>query len=137
MKKIVLISCVSKKGQRKTKAIDLYESPLFVKSLAYGKKLNPDNIYILSAEHHLLDLNTEIEPYDRTLNKISKTDRTNWGKRVVEQLQEVADIRKDIFIILAGQNYLTPIRNCLTNVELPLNGKKIGERLQFLTNELK
>lgn len=137
MKKIVLISCVSKKGSRKTKAKDLYESPLFVKSLAYGKKLNPDNIYILSAQHHLLDLDTEIEPYERTLNKMSKNDRTNWGKRVIEQLQKVADIKKDKFIILAGQNYLTPIQNCLTNIDLPLNAKKIGERLQFLTNELK
>jgi hypothetical protein len=137
MKKIVLISCVSKKGNRKTKAKDLYESPLFVKSLTYGKKLNPDNIYILSAQHHLLELDTEIEPYDRTLNKMSKYDRTIWGKRVIEQLQKVADIKKDKFIILAGQNYLTPIQNCLSNIDLPLNGKKIGERLQFLTNEIK
>ena len=137
MKKIVLISCVSKKGNRKTKAKDLYESPLFVKSLVYGKKLNPDNIYILSAQHHLLDLDTEIEPYDSTLNKMSKNDRINWGKRVVEQLQKVADIKKDKFIILTGQNYLTPIQNYLTNIDLPLIGKKIGERLQFLTNELK
>lgn len=137
MKKIVLISCVSKKGNKKTKAKDLYESPLFAKSLAYGQKLNPDNIYILSAQHHLLDLDTEIEPYNRTLNKMSKNDRTNWGKRVIEQLQKVSDIKKDKFIILAGQNYLIPIQNSLTNIDLPLNGKKIGERLQFLTNELK
>lgn len=137
MKKIVLISCVSKKGSRKTKAKELYESPLFAKSLAYGQKLNPDNIYILSAQHHLLDLDTEIELYNRTLNKMSKNDRTNWGKRVIEQLQKVADINKDKFIILAGQNYLTPIQNSLANIDLPLNRKKIGERLQFLTNELK
>ena len=137
MKKIVLLSCVSKKGNQKTKAKDLYESSLFTKCLAYGQKLKPDDIYILSAKHHLLDLDTEIEPYNLTLNKMSKSDRTNWGKKVIEQLQKVADIEKDKFIILAGQNYLTPIQNSLTNIETPLNGQKIGERLRFLTNELK
>lgn len=137
MKKIILISCVSKKGDKKTKAKDLYESPLFVKSLAYGQKLNPDKIYILSALHHLLDLDTEIEPYNLTLNNMTKSEKTNWGKIVIEQLQKIADIKNDKFIILAGQNYLTPIQKCLTNIETPLNRKKIGERLQFLTNQLK
>lgn len=137
MKRIVLISCVSKKGNRKTKAKDLYKSPLFTKSLAYGQKLKPNNIYILSAQHHLLDLDTEIEPYNRTLNKMSKKDRTKWGEEVIEQLKKVANIKKDKFIILAGQNYLTPIQGSLTNIESPLNGLKIGERLRFLTNELK
>lgn len=137
MKKIVLLSCVSKKGNQKTKAKDLYESPLFTKSLAYGQKLKPDDIYILSAKHHLLDLDTEIEPYNLTLNEMPQNDRTNWGKKVIEQLQKVANIEKDKFIILAGQNYLTPIQNSLTKIETPLKGLKIGERLRFLTNELK
>jgi len=137
MKKIILISCVSKKGDKKTKAKDLYKSPLFVKSLAYAQKINPDKIYILSALHHLLELDTEIEPYNLTLNNMTKSNKTNWGKIVIEQLKKVADIKNDKFIILAGQNYLAPIQNCLTNIETPLNGKKIGERLQFLTNQLK
>ena len=51
MKTIVLISCVSKKKAQKAKAEELYESPLFVKSLAYAKSLKPDSIYILSAKH--------------------------------------------------------------------------------------
>ncbi|MCK9561642.1 MAG: hypothetical protein M0R02_02860 [Bacteroidales bacterium] len=137
MKKIVLISCVSKKGNNKTRAKNLYKSPLFIKSLAYGQKLNPDKIYILSALHHLLDLDTEIEPYNLTLNKMTKSEKENWGKKVIEQLQQVSDIKKDTFIVLAGQNYLTPIQNSLTNIETPLNRKKIGERLQYLTNQLK
>lgn len=137
MKTIVLISCVSKKGNKKTKAKDLYESSLFKKSLAYGQKLNPDKIYILSAFHHLLDLDTEIEPYDLTLNNMTKNEKTTWGKVVIEQLQKVSDIKNDKFIVLAGQNYLTPIQNSLTNIDTPLNGKKIGERLQYLNNQLK
>lgn len=126
-----------KRGTRKTKAKYLYKSPLFIKSLAYGQELNPDKIFILSALHHLLDLDTEIEPYNLTLNNMTKSEKTNWSKIVIEQLQKVSDIKNDKFIILAGQNYLTPLQNCLTNIETPLNGKKIGERLQFLKNQLK
>lgn len=56
MKRIVLISCVSKKRNVKSKAKDLYKGPLFTNSLAYGQALKPDKIYILSAKHHLLNL---------------------------------------------------------------------------------
>ena len=131
MKTIVLISCVAKKKTQKAKAEELYESPLFVKSLAYAKTLKPDSIYILSAKHHLL------EPYNTTLNTMNKQERTAWGKEVIAQLQQVADVKKDKFIILAGQNYLTPLQGALKHIETPLEGKKIGERLQYLSNKLK
>ena len=51
--------------------------------------------------------------------------------------EAVADVKKDKFIILAGQNYLTPLQGALKHIEIPLEGKKIGERLQFLSNKLK
>lgn len=75
MKKIVLISCVSKKGNKKAKAKDLYMSSLFINSLAYAYSLNPDKIFILSALHHLLDLDQEIEPYNVTLTRLPKERR--------------------------------------------------------------
>jgi len=42
MKKIVLISCVKTKLDRKAKAKDLYSSDLFKKNLEYAKLINPD-----------------------------------------------------------------------------------------------
>lgn len=151
MKRIVLISCVSRKGKTKAKAKDLYKGPLFTNSLAYGISLKPDKIFILSALHNLLDLDEEIEPYDVTLSYISpdKKDKkpnlkvlTNseaklWGEKVIEQLSKVADIKKDTFIILAGQSYIKPIQKELTNIVEPLNGLKQGERVKFLASKLK
>lgn len=150
MKRIVLISCVSRKGKTKAKAKDLYKGPLFTNSLAYGISLKPDKIFILSALHNLLDLDEEIEPYDVTLSYISpkKKDKkpnlrvlTNseaklWGEKVIEQLSKVADIKKDTFIILAGQSYIKPIQKELTNIVEPLNGLKKGERVKFLASKL-
>ncbi len=151
MKRIVLISCVSRKGKTKAKAKDLYKGPLFTNSLAYGISLKPDKIFILSALHNLLDLDDEIEPYDVTLSYISpdkKNKKPNlkvltnseaklWGEEVVEQLSKVSDIKKDTFIILAGQSYIKPIQKELTNIVEPLNGLKQGERVKFLASKLK
>lgn len=151
MKRIVLIACVSRKGKTKAKAKDLYKGSLFTNSLAYGISLKPDKIFILSALHNLLDLDEEIEPYDVTLSYISpdkKDKKPNlkvlttsesklWGEKVIEQLSKVADIKKDTFIILAGQSYIKPIQKELTNIVEPLNGLKQGERVKFLASKLK
>ena len=84
MKTIVLISCSAQKAKEKSKAEDLYISPLFKKSLVYAKTLTTtDNIYILSAKHHLLPLDKVIAPYDVSLQKdiTKKEDRTKWEKK--------------------------------------------------------
>lgn len=136
MKTIVLISCVSKKLDKKAKARQLYQSPLFIKSLKYAESLNPDEIYILSAQYHLLALDTQIDPYNQTLNEMNKLERNIWGKKVVSQLREVADLNNDNFILLAGRNYIEPLKSHLKNLNCPLEGMRIGERLQFLTENI-
>ncbi len=144
MRIIVLISCVSKKGNNKAKAKNLYTSALFKYSLAYAYSLHPDKIFILSALHHVLDLETEIEPYDVTLCNVPKhkrkaglkvlnsEEKNEWGNQVIDQLSKYADLKNDNFIILAGQEYIKPIINKITHIELPLNGLRYGERLKFL-----
>lgn len=115
MKRIVLISCVSRKGKTKAKAKDLYKGPLFTNSLAYARSQKPDKIFVISALHHVLDLEQEIEPYDVTLSYLSpkkKAEKPNpkvltkqeaiyWGQKVIAQLSKIADLKKDKFIILA------------------------------------
>ena len=149
MKRIVLISCSNKKQDRKSKAKDLYVSDLFKKSLAYAQKLNPDKIFILSALHHLLDLDKEIEPYNVTLSYVSPKNRktglkiltskekVEWGEKIVEQLKKEADIEKDTFIFLSGQEYIKPIVKSIKNYEDILNGLRQGERKKFLNGVLK
>ena len=68
---------------------------------------------------------------------MNKQERTAWGNEVITQLKKVANVGKDKFIILAGKNYLTPIKAALKHIETPLEGMKIGERLQFLSEQLK
>ena len=143
-KKIILIACVSQKGDKKAKAKDLYISQLFKSSLAFANKQNPDKIFILSALHHLLDIDQEIEPYNVTLSSVPKAKRkpglkiltseekVNWGKKVVEQLSKQTDLQNDEFMVLAGQEYIKPIINSIPHFQNPLNGLRQGERVKFL-----
>ncbi len=143
-KKIVLIACVSQKGDNKTKAKDLYISQLFKSSLMYAQSLKPDKIFILSALHHLLHLDTEIEPYDVTLSSVPKhkrkeglkiltsTEKKEWGKKVIEQLSKETDLQNDEFIFLAGQQYIKPLTTSIHHYKNPLLGLGQGKRLKFL-----
>lgn len=146
MKQIILIACVSRKGDKKMKAKDLYRSSLFKSSLAYAYKLNPDKIFILSALHHLLDLDKEIEPYNVTLSNVPKekrkaglkildsAEKKEWGKKVIEQLSKQTDLKNDNFIVLAGQEYIKPIIDSISHLTNPLKGLRQGERVKFLND---
>ena len=132
MQTIVLISCATKKKTLRTRAEELYESPLFVHSLRYARTLNPDKIFILSAKHGLLDLEREIEPYDVTLSKMSASQVREWARGVLEQLRKCADLRRDRFVILAGNRYRKYLLPHLASCEVPLKGLGIGKQLQYL-----
>jgi len=132
MRRIVLISCVSKKLSEKSKAKDMYISTLFKLNLAYAKKLNPDAIFILSAKHGLLDLDTKIDPYNITLNNMSSNQRKTWADGVAKQLEGRTDLQKDHFIFLAGQNYRKYLAPHIASCEIPLEGLSIGKQLQHL-----
>lgn len=137
MVKIVLISCVSKKLNHKSKAQDLYVSPLFQKNLRYAKSLNPDKIFILSAKYGLLKLDEEVEPYDKTLNKMSSNEIKGWANSILNQLQKGSDLNKDEFIFLAGNNYRKFLLPHIRNYKIPMLGLAIGKQLKWLTEKIK
>ena len=144
---IILISCASKKHSTKMQAKDLYNSVLFKSSLEYANSIKHDKIYILSAKHHLLDLETQIEPYDVTLSYISPKSRKSdliilnneqkklWGNTVISQLNKVSDIENDIFIILAGREYIEPLEKSIKNIDNKLRGLRNGERIKWLKDK--
>jgi len=133
MAKVVLISCVSKKLPNKSKARDLYISPLFKKSLQYAESLKPDRIFILSAEYGLIKLNQQISPYDKTLNKMHTSEIKQWADSLLNQLKRTADLENDRFIFLAGNNYRKFLLPHIKYYKIPMEGLGIGKQLQWLT----
>lgn len=142
-KRVVLISCVSKKvpGEERVPARDLYISPLFKKAWAYAEKvIQPDAIYILSAEHHLLSPEAEVAPYNKTLNTMNAAERKEWAKVVKSQMIDAGlDMEHDTFFILAGKTYYQYLlgEGGIRNAELVYEGcKGIGYILKFLTSKI-
>ena len=132
IKTIVLVSCVKKKRGHKVAAEDLYVSPLFRLNLAYAKSLEPDAIYILSAKYGLVPLERQIEPYEVTLNTMPDRDVRIWADHLLDQLQTVANLRQDRFVLLAGGRYRKYLVSHLRHVETPLAGLPIGKQLRRL-----
>jgi hypothetical protein len=132
MKKIVLISCVSKKLDCRARAKDLYVSPLFRHNLTFARKLSPDKIFILSAKYGLLDPERFIEPYERTLNDMPERELRRWAEKVLADLRKEVDLGKDRVIFLAGIKYRKYLIPAIKNYEIPLEGLPIGKQLSFL-----
>ena len=139
MAKIVILSCTKSKTDHRAPAQELYSaSPMFKKTLEYGKSLEPDKMFILSAKHHLVPLNKELDPYDKTLKEMPKDEKEKWGEETMKQMKSKGlDLNKDKFIFLTGSEYLKPFRNYITNLETPMEGRRLGERLKWLNSQIK
>jgi hypothetical protein len=140
MAKIVLLSCTKSKTPYEAPAQELYSaSPMFQKTLEYGKTLKPDKMYILSAKHYLVDLNQKLKPYDLTLKDFNKEEKEKWGAEVYREMkQRGIDPNKNQFIFLAGNEYIKPLLKYIpeSNIETPMGGKRFGERLKWLNSQL-
>lgn len=134
-KKIILISCVSKKSKNREKARNLYTSSLFKLNLKYAQSLNPDKIFVLSAKYGLLNLDEEIEPYNRTLNQMKDEQIKKWADNILNQLSKIADLENDEFIFLAGEKYRKHLIPEIKNYKVPLKGLGIGKQLKFLKKQ--
>lgn len=135
MAKIVCISCVKSKRNRRSKASDLYISPLFTKMLGYAKAQTPSRIFILSAEHGLLELDDEIEPYEKTLNTMKKAERQQWAAKVLNQLSAKTDLQSDKFIFLAGNRYRELLTPHIKHFSVPMKNLPFGRQLAWLTEQ--
>jgi hypothetical protein len=133
-KRIVLISCGSRKRDHPAIAAELYTGSLFRYSLEYARSLEPDLIFILSAKHGLVRLDQIIEPYDETLNKKSSAEITAWAESALNCLAKFCALDRDEFIVLAGDKYRKLLLPQMQNAKVPLKGLGIGKQLQYLKN---
>jgi basic membrane lipoprotein Med (substrate-binding protein (PBP1-ABC) superfamily) len=140
MSTIVLLSCTKSKLDKPSQAQDLYSaSPTFKKTLEYGKSLKPDKMYILSAKHYLVPLTKVLAPYDKTLKEMPKEEKEAWGEKVYQQMKARGiNPEKDHFIFLTGAEYMKPLLKYIpeNNVEKPMEGKRMGERMKWLNQQI-
>lgn len=141
MNNLILVSCVSAKQTNPAPACDLYTSDWFRKARAYAERhATNQRWYILSAKHGLTDPATVLAPYDLTLKTMSRAQRTEWANRVYQALSTLADPHQDKIIFLAGSVYREPLATLLLQnhyqLEIPMQGLRIGEQLHWLSSHL-
>jgi hypothetical protein len=96
-------------------------------------------MFILSAKHHLVPLNKELEPYDKTLKEMSADEKEKWSVETTNQMKSHGlNLNKDKFIFLTGGEYMKPFIKYIpeSNIETPMSGKRMGERLQWLNSQI-
>ena len=139
MAKIVLLSCTKSKLEKPAPAKDMYSpSPMFQKTKVYGEALKPDKMFILSAKYGLLPMDKQIEPYDLTLKNMKKDEKDQWGETVKGQMSEMGvNSQSDKFVFLTGADYMKPLESFIPaeNIEKPMEGKRMGERLSWLNSQ--
>lgn len=124
-----LIACVSKKQSRPCKAIDLYTSDLFKKSVRYINQFGLP-IYILSAKYNLIRSDRVIVPYDLTLNNLKKSELEKWAIVTAEEIKN--EFGDQTLLVLAGKKYLSFSQYTNNKIIDPLKTLGIGKRLQYL-----
>ena len=105
MKIIYLISCCKEKLNFAAKAKDLYQSEGFKKRLSEAFSHNPDEILILSAKHHIVELDQVLEPYDVCLSNQTTGEQKKWAEICLADLSSRFNLKEDRFIILANEDY--------------------------------
>lgn len=141
MRRIALIGCCAEKASsvRPLPARELYRSQLFRKSLAWVEQQGLE-WFVISAAYGLIPQAMVLMPYDQTMRSKSPEERAKWDQQVAEQIDAytIDDERVEI-VLLAGEAYAgwIPKVQAFATVEQPLKGMQIGQRLQFLTNELR
>ena len=135
---IILVSCVGKKSARRRVARLIYESEWFLKTRTLVETTGCP-WFILSAEHGLLQPTAEIDPYDRTLKKMSKAARMEWAAQVLDQIEEIRPSATKI-TIFAGcpyREFIVPqLRAKGIEILIPMEGLRIGEQLCWLSRQL-
>ncbi|MCQ6281609.1 DUF6884 domain-containing protein [Bacillus sp. EB600] len=133
--KVALVSCTKLKADYPCIAREMYQnSTLFKKAVKYIEQKDYDNWFVLSAKYGLLRQQEQIDPYELTLNNMKVSERKEWSKLVLEQIEnlhvDIAEI--DFYAGAKYREYLIPVlehKGIKCNV--PLEGKGIGEQLQF------
>lgn len=105
MKTVYLISCCKEKLKFAAKAKDLYQSEGFKKRLSEALSHNPDEILILSAKHHIVELDQVLEPYDVCLSNQTTGEQKKWAEICLADLSSRFNLKEDRFIILANEDY--------------------------------
>lgn len=120
---VYVVACGKSKRSEATRAADLYTGDLTAKQIAWvstrrGPFGTQAPALIASALHGLVDFDTELEPYDVTLNDFTPAQLEAWSNLVAAQAVErgIEDARVTVH---GGARYTKALRKAFTRVHNP------------------
>lgn len=134
---LFLVSCVGQKCELPAQARDLYISSWFKKARSCVEETGCP-WFILSAKYGLLDPNSKIAPYNRTLKTMSANHRRAWASDVMEDLTpHIAGVHSVTFFAgMAYREFLGPqLHQRGLTVYVPMKGLGIGRQLSWLSKQ--
>lgn len=133
-RKIGLLATARKKASNPSAAIDLYISPLFVKSVQYAQQ-HYDDFYFFSAKEGLLTRDKYIEPYNVSIKNYSASEKREWAQKVIQDLEHYHKPSQCKIFIHGGwvyREFLQPeLEKAGFQFEVPLEGYSIGNQLKW------
>lgn len=139
--RVALVGCGDDKLDTSAPAKDIYQSTYFAKKREYAEELC-DDWAIISAEHHVLDPETEIEPYDATVKTMGDTETFEWAQTTNSQLRSAFDWETvEVVDLLLGQDYLVGVEAALSDlpvvVQYPFDGTSgNGEQMGWCSDRV-
>lgn len=123
MPHLYVVACGKAKRTEATRAADLYTGDLTAKQIAWVATRTdafggPAMTLIASALHGLVDFDTELEPYDVTLNDATPAELADWAALVARQAADrgLADARVTVY---GGRRYAAAITAAFAQVANP------------------
>lgn len=137
VKTIILVSCCGEKLQHPAPAKELYQSNLFRLARRYAEsqasRSQDVSWVILSALLGVVHPDQVVEPYEQRM--WTKRARWNsWATGVQKGLLNLAGDEPARFVSLCGSKYEVDVTGHI--MERPLAGMGIGQRLQWLKQQL-
>ncbi|WHY70898.1 hypothetical protein QNH15_17885 [Fictibacillus enclensis] len=133
-RKIGLLATARKKLHHPATAIELYISPLFVKSVHYAKE-HYDAFYFYSAKEGFLTQDERIEPYNVSIKNFSSKEKQEWARKVIDELLTHEKPEETTVFLHGGWVYREHLQPALTRAgyqfEVPLQGYSIGNQLKW------
>lgn len=127
---LVVVPCGGAKRDHRSPAGELYTGSYHRMCRRAAEALGARRILILSALHGLVELDTELDPYDLRMGQPGSV-RVD---EVVIQAGRLGELGAEDVIVLAGAAYATVAAGVWPSAGLPLAGTRgIGEQLSRLS----
>lgn len=130
---LVLLCSANRKAPHPAPAVELYRSEFFRLGRSYAWTFEPEELFILSAEHGLVPAEQELLPYPMTMSALGQEgDLHAWGQLIATQLRQRLQPERYRLVILGLRRFVAPLLREFPNAETPLLGMTMPQALNFL-----